>query len=53
MCGSHLAGTLKHIAASPTGDYYEKLNRRSSTFLINKEKGVIVLGKDSDHFHLN
>jgi hypothetical protein len=53
MCEEGLTDTLKSIAASPTGDYYERLNKRSSTFLINKQNGVIVLGKDSDDFHLN
>lgn len=44
-CTPHLQSSLKFVHDSEAGDYYKKMTDRKSTFLVVKERSVIVFGK--------
>jgi hypothetical protein len=46
-CEEHLMQNLVRIHDTEAGTFYKNLQGRAKTFALNKETGVIILGKDS------
>ena len=52
-CTPHIQETLLAFQYSEIGDYYQSLTKLITSVLLNKEKSVLVFGKDSDPELLN